>query len=127
MLAIWVKARIKPGERQRFLKAIEVDAIGSEHVGVYYDARNIKMKVHDPYDEVRRLGRRIHQVHVKNGEKFLGEPELLDWQRLADEFHHVGYSGWYVLETGSPSGDLVGDARRNADYVRKAFRMPAAP
>ena len=30
MLAIWVKARIKPGERQRFLKAIEVDALGSE-------------------------------------------------------------------------------------------------
>src|SRR3990172_2894629 len=30
MLASWVKARIKPGERQRFLKAIEVDALGSE-------------------------------------------------------------------------------------------------
>jgi quinol monooxygenase YgiN len=30
MLAIWVKARIKPGERQRFLRAIEVDALGSE-------------------------------------------------------------------------------------------------
>ena len=30
MLAIWVKARIKPGERQRFLKAIEMDALGSE-------------------------------------------------------------------------------------------------
>jgi (4S)-4-hydroxy-5-phosphonooxypentane-2,3-dione isomerase len=30
MLAMWVKVRIKPGERQRFLKAIEVDALGSE-------------------------------------------------------------------------------------------------
>ena len=30
MLAIWVKVRIKPGERERFLKAIEVDALGSE-------------------------------------------------------------------------------------------------
>jgi len=30
MLALWVKVRIKPGERQRFLKAIEVDALGSE-------------------------------------------------------------------------------------------------
>jgi len=30
MLAIWVKARIKAGERQRFLKAIEADALGSE-------------------------------------------------------------------------------------------------
>jgi len=30
MLAMWVKVRIKPEGRQRFLKAIEVDALGSE-------------------------------------------------------------------------------------------------
>ena len=98
-------------------------AIGSEHLGVHYDARNIKVKVHDPYDEVRRLGRRSHQVRVKNREKLPGEPDLLDWPRLAEEF----YSCWYVLENGSPSGDLVADARRNTAYVRKTFRMPAAP
>jgi autoinducer 2-degrading protein len=30
MLAIWVKVRVKAGQRERFLKAIEVDALGSE-------------------------------------------------------------------------------------------------
>jgi (4S)-4-hydroxy-5-phosphonooxypentane-2,3-dione isomerase len=30
MLAIWVKVRIKPDLRQRFLDAIETDALGSE-------------------------------------------------------------------------------------------------
>ena len=30
MLAIWVKVRIKPELRQRFLDAIEVDALGAE-------------------------------------------------------------------------------------------------
>ena len=30
MLALWVKVRVKPEGRARFLKAIEVDAIGSE-------------------------------------------------------------------------------------------------
>jgi autoinducer 2-degrading protein len=30
MLALWVKVRVKPGERERFLQAIEVDALGSE-------------------------------------------------------------------------------------------------
>jgi len=30
MLAMWVKVRIKPGLRQRFLEAIEADALGSE-------------------------------------------------------------------------------------------------
>ncbi|HEX3860240.1 MAG TPA: putative quinol monooxygenase [Stellaceae bacterium] len=30
MLALWVKVRVKPEGRERFLKAIEADAIGSE-------------------------------------------------------------------------------------------------
>jgi (4S)-4-hydroxy-5-phosphonooxypentane-2,3-dione isomerase len=30
MLAMWVKVRVKPAERERFLQAIEVDALGSE-------------------------------------------------------------------------------------------------
>jgi autoinducer 2-degrading protein len=30
MLALWVSVRIKPTERERFLKAIEADALGSE-------------------------------------------------------------------------------------------------
>ena len=30
MLAIWVKVRVKPAERARFLEAIEQDALGSE-------------------------------------------------------------------------------------------------
>ena len=30
MLAIWVKVRVKPQLRERFLEAIEVDALGSE-------------------------------------------------------------------------------------------------
>ena len=30
MLAMWVKVRVKPEQRERFLKAIEVDALGSE-------------------------------------------------------------------------------------------------
>jgi len=30
MIAIWVKVRVKPEGRERFLKAIEVDCLGSE-------------------------------------------------------------------------------------------------
>ena len=30
MLAMWVKVRVKPQQRQRFLAAIEADALGSE-------------------------------------------------------------------------------------------------
>ena len=30
MIAMWVKARVKPEQRKRFLEAIEIDALGSE-------------------------------------------------------------------------------------------------
>src|ERR1700744_2838569 len=31
MIALWVKVKVKPEGRQRFLEAIEVDALGSEN------------------------------------------------------------------------------------------------
>jgi len=104
-----------------------LDAIGSDFVAVYYDARNIKSRLKkDPYHEPKLLGKRIHQVHVKNGQKLMREPDILDWPRLAQEYHDIGYRGWYVLETGSPSKDLVADTRANIEYVRKTFKMPHA-
>jgi L-ribulose-5-phosphate 3-epimerase len=103
-----------------------LDAIGSDFVGVYYDARNIKSRLkQDPYHEPKLLGKRIHQVHVKNGQKLMRDTDILDWPRLAQEYHDIGYRGWYVLETGSPSEDLIADTRANIEYVRKTFRMPA--
>lgn len=102
-----------------------LDAIGSDAVKVYYDARNIKAKVHDPYGEPARLGARIDQIHVKNGAQLMSDPEQLDWPRLAREYEAIGYRGWYVLETGSPTGDFVADTKANIEYVRRTFRMPA--
>jgi sugar phosphate isomerase/epimerase len=104
-----------------------LDAIGSDYVGVYYDARNIKSRLKaDPYDEPKKLGKRIHQIHVKNGQKLMKETDILDWQRLAQEYYDIGYRGWYVLETGSPNKDIIADTRANIEYVRQTFKMPLA-
>ena len=48
----------------------------------------------------------------------------MDWPRMAKEFYDIGYRGWYVLETGSPTKDIVADTRANIEYVKKTFRMP---
>jgi len=101
-----------------------LDAIGSDYVGVYYDARNIKSRVHDPYGEPKKLGKRINQVHVKNGPKLMRDTDVMEWPRLAQEYYEIGYKGWYVLETDSPNKDLVADTRANIEYVRKTFKMP---
>jgi L-ribulose-5-phosphate 3-epimerase len=105
-----------------------VDAIGSEYVGVYYDCHNIVPRVKDIYVEPKMLGKRIHQIHVKNANMLLSEPGgRVDWPRMAKEFYDIGYRGWYVLETNSPSNDIVADTRANIEYVKKTFRMPPLP
>jgi L-ribulose-5-phosphate 3-epimerase len=103
-----------------------VDAIGSDYVGVYYDCHNIVPRVKDIYVEPKMLGKRIHQIHVKNANMRLSEPGgRVDWPRMAKEFYDIGYRGWYVLETNSPTNDIVADTRANIEYVKKTFRMPA--
>ena len=111
-----------------------VDAIGSDYVAVYYDAHNIVSRVKDIYVEPKMLGKRINQIHVKNANASDNHQQLLetpggkmDWQRMSKEYYDIGYRGWYVLETGSPTNDLVADTRANIAYVKKTFRMPPAP
>jgi L-ribulose-5-phosphate 3-epimerase len=106
-----------------------LDAIGSEHVAVYYDAHNIvsRAATKDIYAEPKLLGKRINQIHVKNANMLLANPGgKMDWPRMAQEFYDIGYRGWYVLETPAPSKDIVADTRANIEYVKKTFRMPAA-
>jgi L-ribulose-5-phosphate 3-epimerase len=102
-----------------------LDAIGSDFVAVYYDAHNIVSRVPDIYVEPKMLGKRISQIHVKNANELLSTPGgKMDWTRMSKEFSEIGYRGWYVLETGSPTKDLVADTRANIEYVKKTFRMP---
>jgi sugar phosphate isomerase/epimerase len=106
-----------------------LDAIGSDYVAVYYDAHNIVSSVQntDVYAEPKKLGKRISQVHVKNGNMLLSTPGgRIDWPRMSKEFYDIGYRGWYVLETDSPNKDIVADTRANIEYVRKTFRIPPA-
>ena len=106
-----------------------LDAIGSDYVAVYYDAHNIvsRANVKDIYAEPKMLDSRIHQIHVKNANMLLtGAGGRLDWARMAQEFYAIGYRGWYVLETASPTNDIVADTRANIEYVKKTFRMPPA-
>jgi L-ribulose-5-phosphate 3-epimerase len=105
-----------------------LDAIGSDYVAVYYDAHNIVPRVKDIYAEPKMLGKRIHQIHVKNASMLMsGQGGRLDWPRMAKEFYEIGYRGWYVLETGSPTKDIIADTRANIEYVKKTFRMPPPP
>jgi sugar phosphate isomerase/epimerase len=98
-----------------------LDRVGSDWVQVYYDCKNSADLGRDAAAEIRALGRRICQVHLKNGAEFLSGPSNVNFAACADALRAVGYRGWYVLETTNPSGDVIADTGANADYVRRVF------
>ena len=71
------------------------------------------------------LGRRIHQIHVKNADMLLSDVgRHIGLAAHGQGVPRIGYRGWYVLETASPKQDIVADTRANIEYVKKTFRMP---
>ena len=100
-----------------------IKAARSPAVQVYYDVYNSHVsRGHDPVREIKLLGReRICQVHLKEGGQRLGASGKIDWPAVAAALKEVGYAGWLVLETSSPSGNVANDTRANLEYARKTF------
>ncbi len=103
------------------------EAVGSPAIGVYFDPSNCKHYGHDPIKDIPLLKGWIHQVHVKNNPELMADycEKGFSWLEAGELLYKIGYKGWYVLETGSPNKDLIGDTRKNIEYVRKTFRIPA--
>lgn len=98
-----------------------LDQIGHPSVKLYYDCYNTgATRGYDVPAEIRFLKDRIAQFHFKNGPDFL-ETGKLRFEPIAAAIKEIGYRGWIVLETSSPTRDAVADARRNAAYARKLF------
>jgi len=97
--------------------AYMVDSIASPGVGVYYDMGNAVAFGNDPVQEIRDLGNRIGEVHVKdrNGD-LLGEGVVPIADCLA-ALREIGYDGYLVLET-PPTDDPVAAATANLNYLR---------
>ncbi|MFO0889063.1 MAG: sugar phosphate isomerase/epimerase family protein [Isosphaeraceae bacterium] len=98
-----------------------LDAIDHPSVKIYYDCYNTgATRGYDVPAEIRMLKDRIVQFHFKNGPDFLDSGKLR-FEPIAAAIREIGYRGWIVLETSSPTRDAVADARRNAAYARKLF------
>jgi sugar phosphate isomerase/epimerase len=98
-----------------------LDRINHEAVQLYFDVYNTgTTKRHDVPGDIRRLQGRIAQFHFKNGDRYLDD-ERGKFEPIAAAIRETGYQGWIVLETSSPAGNAVADAKRNGDYVRSLF------
>jgi len=97
-----------------------LERIGHEAVRVYYDVGNSNSRGYDVPGEIRFLKDRIACFHFKDRDRYLGEGSL-QFEPIATAIKAIGYSGWIVMETASPSKDPVADAKRNGAYIRRLF------
>jgi sugar phosphate isomerase/epimerase len=100
-----------------------LERVGHESVQIYYDVYNLAGEGYDVPAEIRFLRQRIAMIHFKNGPHYLDDGKV-QYPPAAAAIQEIGYKGWIVLETSSPSKDRVADARRNAGYVGKLFGLP---
>ena len=99
-----------------------LERINNDAVQIYYDVYNLTGMGYDVPAEIRFLKEKIAIFHFKNGPQYLGEGKL-QFDPIRDAMNDINYKGWIVLETSSPSKDGVADARKNADFIRKLFKM----
>lgn len=88
----------------------------SKAVWTYYDIGNSSRRGFDPLKEIAWLGRnRICEVHIKDNPHYLGEGSI-NILGVVEQLADIGYERWTVLETSSPSEDIVADMRRNREF-----------
>ena len=98
----------------------------SEAVKIYYDVGNSIYFGYDIYEELKWLGSKpICQIHIKDHpfeKHYLGKG-IIDFDRVFERIDQIGYTGWLVLETHAPSGDIAADMQRNLAYVRRQLAV----
>ena len=95
-----------------------VDKVASKAFKVWYDIGNSTYNGYDVPSEIRALGReRICAFHIKD-KGYLGEGKV-DVPAALKAIADIRFSGYAMLETGSPSGDPEADTARNLAYLRR--------
>jgi L-ribulose-5-phosphate 3-epimerase len=95
-----------------------LDAVGSKALKIYYDIGNAtNLYNEDPAVGIRTLKNHICQFHFKD-KGYLGTGQV-DVRAALSAIRAIGWSGYIVLETGSPSKEIEGDLRRNREYLAR--------
>ena len=103
-----------------------LDRVGSKWVRVYYDVGNSTNMVGvDAAKEIRWLGKnRICQIHLKDT-GYLGEGKV-NFPDVMSAIRDIGYKGFAVLETSSPSRNVEEDRAFNLSSNKKGHARERA-
>jgi sugar phosphate isomerase/epimerase len=109
-----------PGEK--FCEIAE--QIAMPNFGVYYDLANYYWLGMDGPDQIRKHGKYIKQVHLKETKVGPGDVPpgqgRVNYAESAQALKEVGYDGWLVFET--PSGPPA-EVQKDIEFARKYFKF----
>ncbi len=94
-----------------------MEQVDSPALKVYYDVGNaVNMIGVDPAAEIRILGKQnLCEVHFKD-KAFLGDGKV-DFRAVYAALSDIGFEGYGVLETTSPTKDVDADLKRNVSFL----------
>jgi sugar phosphate isomerase/epimerase len=95
-----------------------LDVVHSPALKIWYDIGNSTNIGHfDVAAEIRLLGReRICAFHIKD--KSYLDSGAVHVRAALKAIRHIGFEGFAMLETPAPTGDRLGDLRRNFEILR---------
>jgi sugar phosphate isomerase/epimerase len=95
-----------------------LERVGSPAVRVYYDVCNSNDRGYDIYSEIRRLGKRICEVHAKENGSLLGKGKV-DFAKVREALDAIDYHGWVQIEGAVPAGQPILESyRANNAFLR---------
>lgn len=98
------------------------EAVGAANFGCYFDLANVVWLGFDTATEVRRLGKWLKAVHMKESRVGPGDarPGLgrVDYAAAATALAEVGYDGWLMLETPGGPAELIA---RDVSFAKRVF------
>jgi hexulose-6-phosphate isomerase len=103
-----------------------VSRVNSPACQVYYDVGNGTAQGADAGADIRKLGRRIAMMHVKDWRRTDGKRETVvigegqvDWPAVANAGRDIGYDGYVTLEVPGTVETTDGILTRSRDALRR--------
>jgi len=102
------------------------ERVGSPACQVYYDVGNAAWQDGDPVSDMRKLGKRIAMLHVKDrrvvdgrGQTVIIGDGVIDWRAIASAAREIGYDGYLTLEVPGTAETADEIAVRSRDALRR--------
>lgn len=103
-----------------------VERVDSAACQVYYDVGNAAWQGADPISDMRKLGKRIVMLHVKDRREVDGRGQtviigdgVIDWRSVAEAAREIGYDGYLTLEVPGTAETADEIATRSRDALRR--------